>query len=140
VTLAKQSPCKINLLLNILGRRPDGFHDLETVMQPVALCDELTFERTAAGIHLTCSEPSLPTDSSNLVCRAAGEFFEAAAIASGVSIHLEKRIPMAAGLGGGSGNAATTLLALNEMFDSPLAMERTGPTSGRDRAGRRRRR
>jgi 4-diphosphocytidyl-2-C-methyl-D-erythritol kinase len=120
-TLEKNSPCKVNLLLNILGKRPDGFHELETIMQPVNLCDGLTFTRGGSGITLTCSEPTLPTDASNLVYRAAAAFFAQAKIADGVTIHLEKKIPMAAGLGGGSGNAATTLLALNELFGSPLA-------------------
>ena len=121
-TLEKNSSCKVNLLLNILGRRADGFHELETVMQPVNLFDRLQFTRGGSGIQLTCSEPSLPTDSSNLVHRAATAFLQQAGIADGVSIHLEKKIPMAAGLGGGSGNAATTLLALNELFGHPLAI------------------
>jgi 4-diphosphocytidyl-2-C-methyl-D-erythritol kinase len=121
--LTRKSPCKVNLLLNILGKRADGFHELETVMQPINLCDELSFERAAGGITLTCSEPSLPTDSTNLVYRAAAKFLERAGIRDGVRVHLEKKIPMAAGLGGGSGNAATTLLALNEMFGAPLASE-----------------
>ncbi len=82
MTLTRQSPCKVNLLLNILGRRTDGFHALETVMQPVNLCDVLTFKRTNAGVMLTCSEPSLPTDSSNLVVRAATAFFERAMLSS----------------------------------------------------------
>jgi len=120
-TLEKNSPCKVNLLLNILGRRPDGFHELETVMQPVNLFDYLQFTRGGSGVQLTCSEPSLPTDSSNLVHRAATAFLQQAGIKDGVRIHLEKKIPMAAGLGGGSGNAATTLLALNELFGHPLA-------------------
>lgn len=119
--LTKKSPCKVNLLLNILGRRPDGFHELETVMQPINLCDELTFERVANGIAMTCSEPSLPTDASNLVYRAAAMFLQRAGLSDGVRMHLEKRIPMAAGLGGGSGNAGTTLLALNELFGMPLS-------------------
>jgi 4-diphosphocytidyl-2-C-methyl-D-erythritol kinase len=123
VTLTKQSPCKVNLLLNILGKRPDGFHELETVMQPVNLCDELTFEREGNGVQLTCSDPSLPTDSTNLVHRAATAFIQRSGISAGVRIHLEKKIPMAAGLGGGSGNAATTLLALNELFGRPLSPE-----------------
>jgi 4-diphosphocytidyl-2-C-methyl-D-erythritol kinase len=122
--LSRQSPCKINLLLNILGKRPDGFHELETVLQPVALRDELEFSRSPGGIQLTCSDPSLPVDSSNLVHRAAAAFLEAANIREGVGIHLEKRIPMAAGLGGGSGNAAHTLLGLNELFGHPLAPEK----------------
>jgi 4-diphosphocytidyl-2-C-methyl-D-erythritol kinase len=119
--LEKKSPCKVNLLLNILGKRADGFHELETVMQPVNICDELTFERTGAGLQLTCSNPELPTDSKNLVHRAATSFLAAANISGGVKIRLEKKIPLAAGLGGGSGNAATTLLALNELFGRPLS-------------------
>jgi 4-diphosphocytidyl-2-C-methyl-D-erythritol kinase len=101
--LEKKSPCKVNLLLNILGKRADGFHELETVMQPVNFFDELVFARGGNGIQLSCSDKNLPTDS---------------------KIHLEKKIPLAAGLGGGSGNAATTLLALNELFGSPLAAEK----------------
>jgi 4-diphosphocytidyl-2-C-methyl-D-erythritol kinase len=122
--LEKKSPCKVNLLLNILGKRADGFHELETVMQPVNFCDELAFERDGNGVRLSCSEKNLPTDSKNLVFRAAADFLAAAKISDGVKIHLEKKIPLAAGLGGGSGNAATTLLALNELFGSPLAMEK----------------
>jgi len=120
-TLEKNSPCKVNLLLNILGKRPDGFHELETVMQPMRLFDQLQFTRVGSGVRLTCNDPSLPTDSGNLVHRAATTFLERAGIKDGVEIHLEKKIPLAAGLGGGSGNAATTLLALNELFGQPLA-------------------
>jgi len=121
-SLEKNSPCKVNLLLNILGRRPDGFHELETVMQPVNLYDRLQFMREGDNIQLTCSDTSLPTDSGNLVYRAAKAFLQKTSIETGVRIHLEKRIPLAAGLGGGSGNAATTLLALNELFDQPLQL------------------
>jgi 4-diphosphocytidyl-2-C-methyl-D-erythritol kinase len=122
-TLEKDSPCKVNLLLNILGRRPDGFHELETVFHPVRLFDRLTFSRGGSGgIELTCSDPSLPTDSTNLVHRAAIAFLAMAEISEGVRIHLVKQIPMAAGLGGGSGNAATTLLGLNELFGAPLSV------------------
>jgi 4-diphosphocytidyl-2-C-methyl-D-erythritol kinase len=120
--LEKKSPCKVNLLLNILGKRTDGFHELETVMQPVNVCDELVFERGGNETQLSCSEKTLPTDSRNLVFRAAENFLAAAKISDGVKIHLEKKIPLAAGLGGGSGNAATTLLALNELFGSPLSL------------------
>jgi 4-diphosphocytidyl-2-C-methyl-D-erythritol kinase len=120
--LQKNSSCKVNLLLNILGRRTDGFHELETVMQPVNFCDELLFERGGNSIQLACSDQNLPVDSRNLVFRAAANFLTAAKISDGVKIRLEKKIPLAAGLGGGSGNAATTLLALNELFGSPLAL------------------
>jgi 4-diphosphocytidyl-2-C-methyl-D-erythritol kinase len=122
--LEKKSPCKVNLLLNILGKRGDGFHELETVMQPVDFCDELSFERGGRGIKLSCSDKSLPVNSKNLVFRAAADFLSAAKIPGGVKIHLEKKIPLAAGLGGGSGNAAATLLALNELFGQPLAAEK----------------
>ena len=119
--LEKKSPCKVNLLLNILGKRADGFHELETVMHPVNVFDELSFDRVTRGFHLTCSDPTLPTDAGNLVHRAATLFFQKTEIRDGVRIHLEKKIPLAAGLGGGSGNAATTLLGLNEIFGKPLS-------------------
>ncbi len=118
--MTKKSPCKVNLILNILGKRPDGFHELETVMHPVPLFDEITFTRGGNGLQMTCSEPTLPVDSKNLVYRAADAFLKLHKINDGVRIHLEKKIPMAAGLGGGSGNAATTLLGMNELFGSPL--------------------
>src|SRR5947209_3981176 len=107
--LEKESPCKVNLLLNILGKRPDGFHELETVMHPVRVCDRISLERASQGIELTCSDRILPTDSRNLVYRAAECFLQAAKIQEGVRLHLEKHLPLAAGLGGGSANAATTL-------------------------------
>lgn len=119
--LERPSFCKVNLVLNILGKRPDGYHELETVMHPVPLHDGLSFERHGSGIHLTCDNPRLPVDRGNLVWRAAGAFLKASNTREGVRIHLEKRIPLAAGLGGGSGNAATTLLGLNELFGHPLS-------------------
>ena len=123
MVLEKQSPCKVNLLLNILGRRPDGFHELETVFYPVRVFDRLSFARLGQGIELRCSAPGLPADARNLVHRAAALFLEAAGIKDGVRLELDKRIPLAAGLGGGSGNAATTLLGLNELFGGPLTPE-----------------
>lgn len=117
----KKSPCKVNLLLNILGPRPDGFHELETLLHPVKLHDTLRFTRVGQTLELSCSDQTLPTDSGNLVHRAATAFQEATGARDGVRIHLEKKIPQAAGLGGGSGNAATTLLGLNELFGSPLS-------------------
>jgi 4-diphosphocytidyl-2-C-methyl-D-erythritol kinase len=133
--LEKKSPCKVNLLLNILGKRPDGFHELETVMHPVNVYDKLNFERVTGGFQLTCSDSTLPTDGGNLVHRAATLFFQKTEIRDGVRIHLEKKIPLAAGLGGGSGNAATTLLGLNEIFDEPLstkALQDIAATLGSD--------
>ena len=124
--LEKSSPCKVNLLLNILGRRPDGFHELETLMQPVNFCDRLTFERRGTAVELSCGAAMLPVDSRNLVHRAATVFLQAAKIREGVHIRLEKKIPLAAGLGGGRGNAATTLLAMIDLFGRPLAASQLG--------------
>jgi 4-diphosphocytidyl-2-C-methyl-D-erythritol kinase len=124
MTLQVKSPCKINLLLNILGKRPDGFHELETVMQPLPIFDDLEFETGGNGIQLTCDNPALPVDNQNLVYRAAEKFRLEARITEGVTIRLNKKIPLAAGLGGGSANAAMTLIALNNLFDRPLSDER----------------
>jgi len=134
-TLEKDSPCKVNLLLNILGKRPDGFHELETIFHPVNLCDRLVFQRIGSGFVLTCSDPRLSTDATNLVHRAATAFLKATFITAGVRIHLEKKIPMAAGLGGGSGNAAITLLGLNELFGNPrplITLHEIAATLGSD--------
>lgn len=90
-------------------------------MHPVGLHDRLSFERAGTEIRLTCDDPVLPVHSSNLVHRAAALFLKKTGIHEGVRVHLEKRIPIAAGLGGGSGNAATTLLALNELFGQPAS-------------------
>ena len=127
VELEKNSPCKVNLLLNILGRRADGFHEVETVIHPVPLFDRLSFARAGRGVQMTCSDPALPTDSRNLATRAADSFLRAAKIRDGVRLHLDKKIPLAAGLGGGSGNAATTLLGLNELFGGPLTPAQLQP-------------
>jgi 4-diphosphocytidyl-2-C-methyl-D-erythritol kinase len=97
---------------------------LETIMQPVSLCDELSFERGGSSLVLSCNNPELPTDASNLVHRAASAFLTAAHISDGVRIHLEKKLPLAGGIGGGSANAAVTLTALNELFDAPLPVEK----------------
>lgn len=128
--LEKSSPCKVNLILNILGKRPDGFHELETIMHPVNVCDELRFER-APSLELTCSDSALPTDAGNLVFRAAQSFFVDTRIQEGARIHLQKNLPLAAGLGGGSANAAVTLAALNELFDNPLPPVRINELAGR---------
>ena len=103
--LERQSSCKVNLLLNILGERADGFHEIETVMHPVSLFDRLSFTRLKEGIALTCSNPALPIDSRNLVYRAATAFIQTANLKEGIRIDLEKNLPLAAGLGGGSGTS-----------------------------------
>lgn len=119
--LVLRSPCKVNFVLNILGRRPDGFHDLETLFFPVPAYDELILDHGSHGVALTCTHPELPVDGTNLVHRAATEFLREAGVASGVRIHLDKRLPLSAGMGAGSANAAVTLLGLNTLFGEPLS-------------------
>jgi len=111
------APAKINLSLEIRGKRPDGFHEIETLMVPISLADTLDIQRAdGGGIAFTCSDPTLPAGDDNLVARAAKLFFERRKMKPNVRIHLEKRIPHGAGLGGGSSDAATTLMGLNELF------------------------
>jgi 4-diphosphocytidyl-2-C-methyl-D-erythritol kinase len=121
VRLTRTSACKVNFVLNILGRRPDGFHELETLFFPVPLHDVLSAEPTASGIQLSCSKPELPCDPTNLVWRATEGFFAESGLVGGAKLHLEKNLPIAAGIGAGSANAATTLLLLNELFGKPLS-------------------
>jgi len=118
------APAKINLSLAIKKKRPDGFHEIESLMVPLTLADRLTLETAREpGIAFTCSEPSLPCDDSNLVVRAARRFFETCGKAAALRIHLEKKIPHGAGLGGGSSDAAATLDGLNGLLGSPLPPE-----------------
>jgi 4-diphosphocytidyl-2-C-methyl-D-erythritol kinase len=113
--LVADTPAKINLTLRVLDRRPDGFHELDTVFQAIDLWDTLEFE-LADTITLTTDHPDLATDTSNLACRAARVLQEMAGSTSGVSIHLRKRIPLQGGLGGGSSDAAATLLACTQLW------------------------
>jgi 4-diphosphocytidyl-2-C-methyl-D-erythritol kinase len=108
---------KINFSLRILGKRPDGYHDVSTVLQTISLQDTIQFAATAKSeIVLTCDDPLIPTDQKNLILQAAHALRDRHGIRSGASIHLEKRIPVQAGLGGGSSNAAVTLLGLTDLW------------------------
>lgn len=130
-----RSYAKINLYLDVLNRRPDGFTNIETIFQTVGLWDELRLAPAESGIHFTCSDPALADPASNLVCRAAMLLREETGASSGVSLHLEKRIPVAAGLAGGSGNAAAALIGLNGLWDLGLAtadLERLAGKLGSD--------
>ena len=112
------APAKLNVFLEILGRRPDGYHDLESLMVTVDLVDVLTFrDRPGGQITLSCDDPSLPTDSGNLVVRAAERLREASGTARGAEIDLRKAIPQRAGLAGGSSDAAATLVALDRLWN-----------------------
>lgn len=114
--IAARSPAKVNLVLKVLRRREDGYHDIASLMQKVSLADDMEFAPRKEGIALACPGSDLPTGEGNLVVRAARALFAEAGFEGGAEITLRKRIPTAAGLGGGSSNAATTLMTLNEMF------------------------
>ena len=119
-SLTLSCPAKVNLFLKVVGRRPDGYHDLVTVMQPLTLADELVLTLTSAGIILECDQPGLPLNQENLALRAAVAFQKATSRTLGVRLRLTKNIPVAAGLGGGSSDAAGVLLGLNRLLSQPL--------------------
>src|SRR4051812_39517075 len=124
------APAKINLSLRILSRRPDGFHELETFISRISLYDELEIETQSSRLSFSCDDPLIPPGDDNLVMRAANAFFSATGVTDGVSIKLRKGIPPGAGLGGGSSDAATTLLALNKLFDTRLPREALAQLGG----------
>ena len=122
-SLSLKAPAKINLFLKILNRRSDGYHEIESLMQKIALFDMLHLSRKGEGIFLSCPGSKVPEDRENLVYRAADAFFSATRIAPGVHIVLEKNIPVAAGLGGGSSDAAAVLVGLNKLLAADLETE-----------------
>lgn len=121
--LAIKSPAKINLFLKVLNRRGDGYHDIVSVMCRVGLFDTITFLFDVPTITIECSDPRVPEDASNLAYKAADRFMKACGISDGVRIAIDKIIPVAAGLGGGSSNAASVLMGLNQYYDNPLPQE-----------------
>ncbi len=126
---------KINFSLKILARRSDGFHEIETLIAPISLCDEIKIEKQARGINLQCDDPSVPKGDDNLVVLAAKAFFDQTKQKGGIAIDLQKKIPHGAGLGGGSSDAAAALLALNQIFETKLSREelaKIGSTIGSD--------
>ncbi len=123
-TFEIKCPAKINLSLDVVNRREDGYHNLSMIMQEIKLFDILTFEISEGHeIVLTSSDNSVPTDDTNLIIKAANAFFDKTGISASARIHLCKNIPMGAGLGGGSTDAAGTLTALNTIFDKPLTTD-----------------
>lgn len=121
------SHAKVNLRLDILGKRADGYHDIRTLFQKISLADDLTIALTKSGIEVACDNSQVPLDETNLAHKAAHLLFKSNKIRSGVRISIKKRIPIAAGLGGGSSNAAATLLGINQLFqlgtDIPKLMQ-----------------
>jgi len=122
--LVVEAPAKINLYLAVTGRRADGYHDLATFMQKLQLGDTLRLRvGSEPGVRLACAAKELPVDERNLAVRAALAFLRATGIGEGVDIALEKRIPVAAGLGGGSSDAAAVLNGLSQLFPGKLGAE-----------------
>ena len=118
------SPAKINLFLQITGKRQNGYHDLFTLMCCISLYDTVSLSFGAKYTTVSCSDPEVPEDESNLAVRAANLFFKTVHKNEGVKIGLDKQIPIAAGLGGGSSNAASVLLGLNRYYGQPLPQDK----------------
>jgi len=118
------SPAKINLFLHVTGKRTDGYHDLITLMCPVGLYDRITLTFNAKQTRISCRHPQVPENETNLIIRASRLFFKTLAVDQEIDFVLDKKIPVAAGLGGGSGNAAAVLLALNRSFHHPFSSQR----------------
>lgn len=115
------SQAKINLFLNIKGVREDGYHEIETVMQSISLADRVKLEKNRGGIGIYCDLPYVPRDERNIAYKAANLFFEQTGEKGGVFIAIRKKIPVGAGLAGGSGNAAAVLVGLNELYHTGLS-------------------
>lgn len=117
------SPAKINLFLMVTGKRPDGYHNLFSLMCCVSLFDTLALQFGGNAIEVDSTHPRIPRDETNLAYKAAALFFKNLGIDSGVKITIEKKIPVAAGLGGGSSNAAAVLRALNRHYNFPFTRD-----------------
>ena len=129
------SQAKVNLSLDVCGVREDGYHTVQMIMQKCNLCDSVYVEKCEAGISLSCNLYFLPTDEKNIAYKAAQLFFAETGIRGGVRIRIEKRIPVSAGLAGGSGNAAAVLQGLDMLYETKLsqaALERMGLKLGAD--------
>ncbi len=134
--LKLKAPAKINLRLDVLKRRPDGYHELRMLMQRIDLCDEIELNLTDnAQISVSSDSPALPEGSDNIVWKAADAILSRSGTKAGIHINITKNIPVAAGLGGGSSDAATTLLGINKLLGFPLSdpdLMKIGLTIGAD--------
>jgi len=117
------SPAKINLFLRVVGKQPDGYHQLVSLMCPVSLHDHIRIQFFTKQMQITCKDPQVPDNKDNLAFKAAKQFFQATSNDDCVHIALDKKIPIGAGLGGGSSNAASVLMALNQWYRNPLTSE-----------------
>ena len=123
-TLTRQSPAKINLTLRVGPLRPDGFHEIESLVARVGLCDTVSVTPRADGqLTLECDDPAIPCDETNLALRAARLLSDQTRVRNGAHISLKKRIPAGSGLGGGSSNAATALMLLNDLWQLHLGRD-----------------
>lgn len=114
---------KINLGLDVIRRLPNGYHEVKMVMQSIGLCDELTLSKASEGITLTTDHPELSCGEDNLICKAARLMFDTYHIPGGINIHLEKNIPIAAGMAGGSTDAAAAMKGISRLFDLEVPLE-----------------
>lgn len=129
------APAKVNLFLEVGGKRPDGYHEVRTILQHVDLCDEIRLTEGGEGISVQSVGLPCPQGEENLAFRASALFFQACGIRTGVQVHITKHIPLGAGMGGGSSDAATTLWGLNRLFRTNLpsaALHRLGTQLGSD--------
>lgn len=115
---------KVNLGLDVIRRLPNGYHEVKMVMQSIGLCDELTLEKASEGITLTTDHPELSCGEDNLICKAAKLMFDTYHIPGGIKIHLQKNIPIAAGMAGGSTDAAAVMKGISRLFDLEIPLER----------------
>lgn len=133
--LTLKAYAKVNLALDVLYKREDGYHEINSIMQQISLCDELTFTDNKEDIIIQCNSSDLPLDSSNLVYKAWEKMKEISGLNRGIKINIQKNIPIAAGLAGGSSNGAATLKALNTLWDLGYSDEKLmeiGRTFGAD--------
>jgi 4-diphosphocytidyl-2-C-methyl-D-erythritol kinase len=122
--LVLHTPAKINLCLSVLGKRPDGYHEVEMVMQAVGLYDEITVRLIESGITVNCDNSTIPAGEGNIAYRAAREMQDLSGRQSGIAVEIKKNIPVAAGLGGGSSDAAAVLVACNRLLGAGLGRDR----------------
>jgi len=114
---------KINLTLNVLGKRKDGYHEIESIMQSVNLADKIVITKKGKGITIKCNNPQVPVDIDSLAYKTAEKILDKYRIKRGVEIEIDKKIPLASGMAGGSANSATILLGINKLFDLKLKNE-----------------
>lgn len=122
--ISLKAPAKVNLYLKVINKRPDGYHNITTLFERINLCDRLSFKSNSIGrIAITCNHPQVPTGPKNLVFKTAALIRERYGISKGVEVAIDKSIPVAAGLAGGSTNAATTVLGLNRLWGLKMSLE-----------------